>query len=152
LEHGWSRKIFSRLLPVYGRLFYSYNGHYEKKCYPPCTHENICPEGGLVLAICKAQFEGEALWMLMAFKVGVPQGKYPFSLRGNFMLRNDQANSSKRLLHITIEQWIKSEGFTWEKKKKKWNISKYCLLFVHNFFLNWENITWKFKHFQNNII
>ncbi len=141
MEHGWSRKIFSRLLPVYGRLFYSYNGHYEKKCYPPCTHENICPEGGSVLAICKAQFEGEALWMLMAFKVGVPQGKYPFSLRENFMLRNDQANSSTRLAS-TRNYWTMNKfwRFHMGKKKKKSGIFQNIVYFLFTIFFLIEKI------------
>ncbi len=68
-----------------------------KKIVIVLVHVKIYARGGLVLAIYKAQFECEALRMLMAFKFGVPQGRYPFPLKENFILRNDQANSSTRL-------------------------------------------------------
>jgi hypothetical protein len=33
--------------------------------------------------------------MVTPFKLGIPQGRYPFSLGENFMLRNDQASSTR---------------------------------------------------------
>ncbi len=59
-------------------------GIIKKNCYPPGTRENICPRGAWFLAICKAQFEGEALRMLTRFKLGVPQGKVPLFFEGKF--------------------------------------------------------------------
>jgi hypothetical protein len=89
--------------------------------------------GGSVLAIYKAQFEGEALWMLMAFKFGVPQGRYPFSLKENFILRNDQANSSTRLAS-THNYWTMNKIWRFHMGKKKSRIFQNIVYFCHNFF------------------
>jgi hypothetical protein len=134
--------------------FFSHDAHEKKrggalwkKIVILLVHVKIYARGGLVLAICKAQFEGGGLWMLMAFKLGVPQGRYPFSLRENFMLRNDQASSTR--LTSTHNYWTINQFWSFQMgEKKNAEYFKRLFTFFHNFFFNWEKYYLKISTFS----
>ncbi len=57
---------------LYGRLFHSYRGHYDKVDSLFVWAEDPTVWGQHILAICKAQSDGQALWTIISSEWGMP--------------------------------------------------------------------------------